>query len=72
MSVCPPVGIETPRPTTSYYVVKWLLGRVVDIFFREIEVVGKENVPAEGPVIFVGNHPNQFVVRSSTRHRNFL
>jgi 1-acyl-sn-glycerol-3-phosphate acyltransferase len=27
-------------------------------FFRRIHVVGFENVPAEGPVIFAGNHPN--------------
>jgi glycerol-3-phosphate O-acyltransferase/dihydroxyacetone phosphate acyltransferase len=26
-----------------------------------MEVLGKENVPAHGPVIFTGNHMNQFV-----------
>lgn len=27
-------------------------------FFRRIDVVGSENIPADGPVIFAGNHPN--------------
>lgn len=31
---------------------------VTNTFFRRIEVAGLENVPAEGPVIFAGNHPN--------------
>jgi 1-acyl-sn-glycerol-3-phosphate acyltransferase len=36
----------------------WLVTRV---FFRTVEVVGKEHVPEEGPVIFVGNHPNSLI-----------
>ncbi len=31
---------------------------ITNTFFRRIEVVGADNVPAEGPVIFAGNHPN--------------
>lgn len=31
---------------------------ITNTFFRRIEVVGLENVPADGPVIFAGNHPN--------------
>lgn len=31
---------------------------VANTFFRHIEVAGIENVPATGPVIFAGNHPN--------------
>ena len=31
---------------------------VANTFFRRIEVTGLENVPASGPVIFAGNHPN--------------
>lgn len=30
-------------------------------FFKEIIIIGKENVPKRGPVIFCGNHTNQFV-----------
>ncbi|RLB48404.1 MAG: hypothetical protein DRJ42_23305 [Deltaproteobacteria bacterium] len=31
---------------------------ILRVFFREIEIVGEENVPADGPVVFVSNHPN--------------
>jgi glycerol-3-phosphate O-acyltransferase / dihydroxyacetone phosphate acyltransferase len=30
------------------------------LFFRDITVLGKHNVPTTGPVIFCGNHANQF------------
>jgi len=42
----------------SYRVLAWFVGVVVHTFFRRIEVVGREHVPAEGAVIFAGNHPN--------------
>lgn len=35
-----------------------LIHIITNTFFRRIDVVGIENVPAEGPVIFAGNHPN--------------
>ena len=35
-----------------------LMHVITNTFFRRIDVVGDENVPAEGPVIFAGNHPN--------------
>ena len=38
--------------------VAWFIHLVVTTFFRRVEVVGLEHVPAEGPVIFAGNHPN--------------
>ena len=31
---------------------------IANTFFRRIDVVGMENVPADGPLIFAGNHPN--------------
>ncbi|MDX1403285.1 MAG: lysophospholipid acyltransferase family protein [Woeseiaceae bacterium] len=31
---------------------------VANTFFRRIDVVGFENIPQDGPVIFAGNHPN--------------
>jgi len=36
----------------------FLIRVVANTFFRRIEVTGLENVPADGPVIFAGNHPN--------------
>jgi len=31
---------------------------IANTFFRRIDVVGEENIPKEGPLIFAGNHPN--------------
>jgi len=36
----------------------FLIRIVANTFFRRIEVTGLENIPADGPVIFAGNHPN--------------
>ena len=47
-----------PRKMTLERLVIWLIRLIADTFFRRIEVVGVENVPADGPVIFAGNHPN--------------
>jgi 1-acyl-sn-glycerol-3-phosphate acyltransferase len=35
-----------------------LLHLITNTFFRRIDVVGEEHIPAAGPVIFAGNHPN--------------
>jgi 1-acyl-sn-glycerol-3-phosphate acyltransferase len=33
----------------------------MQVFFRQIEVVGLDHVPADGAVIFAGNHPNSLI-----------
>jgi len=52
-------------PTAVQALVYWLivgfLRLVTRVFFRAIEVVGKDHIPPQGPVIFVGNHPNSLV-----------
>ena len=35
-----------------------LIRIITGTFFRRIDVVGLENVPPEGAIIFAGNHPN--------------
>ncbi|MEZ4365192.1 MAG: lysophospholipid acyltransferase family protein [Kofleriaceae bacterium] len=45
----------------AYRVLAWFLRLVTRVFFRQIEVEGLEHVPADGPVIFVGNHPNSLL-----------
>jgi 1-acyl-sn-glycerol-3-phosphate acyltransferase len=48
----------------AYAIVRSLLRLILFIFFRDVNVVNKEeHVPRKGAVIFVGNHSNQFVVR---------
>ncbi len=44
----------------AYRVLAWFLRIVTRVFFRQVEVVGLENIPA-GPVIFAGNHPNSLI-----------
>lgn len=47
--------------TVLYRLLVTFLGLVTRVFFRTIEVVGGEHVPREGPVVFVGNHPNSLI-----------
>lgn len=35
-----------------------LINLITKTFFRRIDIVGEENIPVDGPVIFAGNHPN--------------
>lgn len=42
-------------------VLRLLFRRALRIFFRRIELAGAENVPENGPVVFVVNHPNSLV-----------
>ena len=48
----------------------WIL---VHIFYREVVVLGREHIPSTGPVVFYGNHNNQFIdaliLRSTCRRR---
>jgi glycerol-3-phosphate O-acyltransferase/dihydroxyacetone phosphate acyltransferase len=44
-----------------YRCVRVFLHSILSISFKSIEIVGAENIPTDGPVIFTGNHANQFV-----------
>ena len=44
-----------------YFSVKIFINSMLSIFFRDIEVIGKDRLPRHGPMIFVINHANQFV-----------
>jgi glycerol-3-phosphate O-acyltransferase / dihydroxyacetone phosphate acyltransferase len=39
----------------------WFVRLVTRVFFRTIEVAGREHVPLTGPVVFIGNHPNSLL-----------
>ena len=56
----PRPGDQPSRPRTDAFLRA--LGRLVlSVFFRQIEVVGAERVPAKGPVVVVANHFNSIV-----------
>jgi len=44
-----------------YFSVKVFFHSILSIFFRDVEIVGIQNVPTFGPCIFSINHANQFV-----------
>lgn len=44
--------------TIVYRAMRAFLRLVVRVFYRQIEIVGLDNVPAEGPLVLAGNHPN--------------
>ena len=44
-----------------YRILTWFLRVVTRVFFRQVETVGIENIPATGPVLFAGNHPNSLI-----------
>lgn len=48
------------RCAVAYRILAWFLRIVTRVFFRQVEVVGLENIP-DGPVLFAGNHPNSLI-----------
>ena len=48
------------RLAVAYYATRSFLLTIQTVFFKSVDVVGIGNIPLEGPVIFVGNHSNQF------------
>ena len=45
----------------AYRILVWFLRTVTRVFFRQIEIVGLEHIPSDGPVVFAGNHPNSLI-----------
>tara|TARA_B110000046_G_scaffold178738_1_gene206952 strand:+ start:461 stop:1783 length:1323 start_codon:yes stop_codon:yes gene_type:complete len=41
-----------------YSLIKYLLKIAIYSYFRRVTILGKEHIPAQGPVIFVANHPS--------------
>lgn len=44
-----------------YFAVKVFYHSIASIFFNDVQVIGKKNIPKYGPVIFTSNHANQFM-----------
>ncbi|HLL23882.1 MAG TPA: 1-acyl-sn-glycerol-3-phosphate acyltransferase, partial [Kofleriaceae bacterium] len=53
-------GTSGLRWHVAYRVLAWFLRLVTRVFFRQVEVVGLENIPP-GAVLFAGNHPNSLI-----------
>lgn len=47
--------------SNCYFLIRWLCTAIVRSLFRDVNIINPENVPLYGPVIFVGNHNNQFI-----------
>jgi 1-acyl-sn-glycerol-3-phosphate acyltransferase len=45
----------------AYRILAWFLRIITRVFFRQIEIVGSENIPVGAPVLFAGNHPNSLI-----------
>jgi glycerol-3-phosphate O-acyltransferase / dihydroxyacetone phosphate acyltransferase len=56
-----PSRSEGGAPVTAYRALRALLRLSVLAFFRRLQVVGLEHVPAAGPLVFFGNHPNSLL-----------
>ncbi|HJW29697.1 MAG TPA: 1-acyl-sn-glycerol-3-phosphate acyltransferase, partial [Saprospiraceae bacterium] len=60
-----------------YNIILWWAALFLRLFFRRTIVLGKENIPANGPLIVASNHPSAFMEASVLatvmgRHIHFL
>lgn len=56
------IAYEKPSAFFSFFnMIRMLMHFCMHTIFRDITVLGEENVPEKGPVIFFGNHSNQFI-----------
>jgi glycerol-3-phosphate O-acyltransferase/dihydroxyacetone phosphate acyltransferase len=60
-----------------YFIIKNLAELMIHSFFKDIHIIGKENLPKDGPVILCGTHNSQYVdgmmlMLTSKRPVNFL
>jgi glycerol-3-phosphate O-acyltransferase/dihydroxyacetone phosphate acyltransferase len=44
-----------------YFSVKIFFHSIISIFFRDVEIIGRDKLPRHGPIIFTVNHANQFI-----------
>lgn len=57
--------------------VRWISRRCIGWFYREVRVLHAERIPGTGPVLFIGNHPNDLPdvllgYRATTRPLRYL
>lgn len=49
------------RSLVAYRILRYLVRVATEVFFTRIEISGRENIPQNGAVIFIGNHPNSLI-----------
>jgi 1-acyl-sn-glycerol-3-phosphate acyltransferase len=50
-----------PPPPLGYRLVRRLAGALLGLFYRRVEIVGPERIPAAGPLVLAANHQNAMV-----------
>ena len=45
----------------AYGIIKFFVNMMTNFLFREIEIIGEENIPMDGPLIVATNHNSQFI-----------
>lgn len=45
----------------GYTIMQFLCNIVTNLFFKDLTIIGAENIPTDSPVIICGNHANQFL-----------
>jgi 1-acyl-sn-glycerol-3-phosphate acyltransferase len=54
------LGEKVESPALSYYITVRFLSIILNLYYRRIETWGAENIPKQGPTIFVAApHCNQ-------------
>lgn len=71
------MGGPDRSPTRTYRALRALARTALALYYREVEVHGREHVPAEGPLLILANHHNGMVdpmllVATSRRQVRFL
>ncbi len=59
--------------TIWYYIVKFYIRIGLFFYYKKLKVVGQENIPKKGAVLFVGNHQNALIdplIIAATNNRN--
>lgn len=49
------------RRVLAYRLMRGFLRASIRVFFRRVKIVGAEHIPADGAVMFCGNHPNSLL-----------
>ena len=59
--------------TIWYYLVKFYIRLGLFFYYKKLKIVGQENIPKRGAILFVGNHQNALIdplIIATTNNRN--